>query len=169
MLEANFANVVNSDFTELSIQDTSTADYDNENINSRTIRVTDAFGDVETFPFPFVAGVGDIFSYPLTKDLALNVEMTLEPNEEVEDSVYTKTKNLLIPNRLRECLTEKRKTFLHLTHRICEHKDKLEEIELIDSCYDAGTKLIGTDLVGAQEALDMGNALCNTKECDTCQ
>lgn len=165
MLEANFTAVVNSDFTELSIQDTSTVDYDGENISSRSVRFTDADGGVEVFDFPLSAGVGDIYVYPLTKDIAITVEMELTPNVEAEGSSYEKVKALLIPNRLRDCLTNKRKELLHTSHKLSSYREMLEDIEIVSSYYTAAKDLVGTDIIGAQEALDIGNDLCNVKPC----
>lgn len=168
-LEANYTSVLSYDFKTLNIVDTSTENYDQEIIEDRKITICDAKGNVETFDFPIVDGVGDVFKYPTTRDEALVVEMRLYPLQNNETSEYLRIKNLLLPNRLMECIAKQRLDILHLCDDNCDYLKELQKVELMDSFFNAAKYLISSDVFGAQEALDRGNKLCNIKSNKICQ
>lgn len=167
-LEANFNSVISADLKVLSIVDASTEGYDGESIVSRSVEITTAEGDSETFNFPIISGVGDALQYPVEKDMAIMVVFKLVPASAVGESEYSKVKNLLLPNRLLNCIQEKRKDQLHSCSSMCDQR-AFDELEVVDSFFQTAKSLVGSDLLGSQEALDKGNRLCNAKSCDSCQ
>lgn len=168
-LEANFTSVSSYDFKTLHIVDTSTPNYGSEIIERRTVIICDANGSCETFEFPIVDGVGDVFNHPMTKDQALVVELRVYPLQAIEESDYVRTKNLLIANRLLYSIAEEQKRKLHLYDTNCSYKNNLGFIERATSFVDAAKALISSDVLGAQEALDLGNDLFSTNKIELCR
>lgn len=152
----------------LSIVDDSTADYDGESIISRSVEITTSDGESVTMPFPIISGVGDVLEFPVDKDQAMIIEMKLVSADPQDESDYVRVKNLLLANNLLDAIQEKLKDQLHSCSDSCDNR-AYDETKVIESCYKAAWYLVGSDIYGAQEALDKGNKLAKVKSCSICQ
>jgi hypothetical protein len=158
----NFTPSLNLELTELSIEDSSSENYDNLTVASRQLEFEFADGTIKTFPFPLVLGVGDVFIYPVTADIAVTVTMTLVFSPFTPHEPGYKTINLLLANYLQTGVNALRvQVFMvhYNDENDTEFYDQLRKLELIDGFLASAKDLVASSLTGASKALAYGNAV----------
>lgn len=147
----------------ITFKDNSTANYGGETITERKYVITFSDGETVEVPSPIVDGVGDETTYETTKDLAIRPEIVLTPEVVDPTSVYEKSYNVLAASFTDLALLEmRRKDILESDPKniLSADNTNIELIERISSYYDAAKIFISlSDLIGAQEAIDLSFAL----------
>lgn len=145
---------------------TDTTDYGLTPINNRRWVIQKADGVTAKIDAP--VSIGNVITFTLDKDYALIIRLQVNYNPDIDESGLSKTKNVLAANNLSSAIYDIRKNFVNAYHEKKDNKLELEEllsnVELADSFYEAAINLVSTDIKGAQDALDLGNAqaiLCN--------
>lgn len=153
-----------TDSTKLILTDTS--EYNDTVIVNRQWVITKSNGVVTKIDAPIIGSSAVVIT--LDKDYSIIVKLRLNYNPAVDDSGFTKSRNILAANILSSKIYDLRKNFVvafHAKDRTDkELMDLLEDIELADSFYEAAVNLVSTDIIAAQDALDLGNnqaTLCN--------
>lgn len=142
---------------------TDITEYDEEvvvNARSWTIEKSDGTID-EVFPLTLADKTA---TYILDKDYALRV--TLHINKILVSPGLSKTINLLAANNLHGAIYDLEKHLIDKTKDFNEKqlKDFIFELKLAGYFLKSATRLISTDIMAAQEALDFGNnqsIICN--------
>ncbi len=137
---------------------TDTSDYEESTVTNRYWIITDVEGVVRLLPSPVINGL--TIEVPMEKDSAVLVKLAFSYDPATDSSAYNKVKNVLFSPVIIDAIYDLRKKFVDLL-LIDKPKDKvislLNKLELIDAFSEAAIRLISTDMLAAQQALNMGN------------
>lgn len=144
-----------------------TTDYNDNVISNRYWVLTDFEGTLITINHPLIEGNTKVV--PLKRDQAYAIKLSLNYNPLTNTESYKKEKNVLVAPFLTEIIYDLRKSFIGLlleNQRSEKTLNLLKEIELIDAFMEAAIRLLSTDLVASQQALDKGNDQANDIKCN---
>lgn len=160
----NFESSINDD-NDLVLKDTT--DYGGTVVSNRYWVLTKSDGQITALSHPIIEGA--TLTIPIDKDYAYIIKLALNYNPTTNTEGYKKEKNVLVAPFLSGIIYDLRKKFQGLlleNEREEKARNLLEKLEFIDAYMEAAIRLLSTDVLASQQALDFGNDYGNEFKCE---